>query len=365
MKLEPKAKPVRFRIKSGGQECRNLEDLRQSFNVDDIRQKERKQLIKWLNLCGGSNIARELNARAKEIDDLEYFKIFFEKKDNKELLKLKDELNKKGWKYPASNLEDALLMSDNSYILQNLLHNKSDKDKVKIILKASPKVIMANEAFFLDLGKGLYINKEMETQSRGLSIIRKLADSGSLAAKEFIRKNTTKFITPKTVSEDISNLFENRYLDPNIIKKYKDAKLPNVAEFIGVVYTGFIAKKYIDAICLLLGTNGAPNLRHRMFDYSYLSNEKLFLCIVLYGLSPLTNKIESKEAIIAHLNRKGYKFAQFLNRKNNNKPNTPNYIKYTGFEQIQYGGTNAIKLIRIYFEHFLDPEFHNGDLSTL
>ena len=37
MKLEPKAKPVRIRIKSGGEEHSTLESLKRNFSVDDLK----------------------------------------------------------------------------------------------------------------------------------------------------------------------------------------------------------------------------------------------------------------------------------------------------------------------------------------
>ena len=49
MKLEPKAKPVRIRIKSGGEEHFNLESLKQNFSVQDLWEAVRgKSLSRWL-----------------------------------------------------------------------------------------------------------------------------------------------------------------------------------------------------------------------------------------------------------------------------------------------------------------------------
>lgn len=49
MRLEPKAKPVRIRIKSGGEEHFNLESLRRNFSVQDLWEAVRgKSLSRWL-----------------------------------------------------------------------------------------------------------------------------------------------------------------------------------------------------------------------------------------------------------------------------------------------------------------------------
>ena len=49
MKLEPKAKPVRIRIKSGGEEHFSLDSLKRNFSVQDLWEAVRgKSLSRWL-----------------------------------------------------------------------------------------------------------------------------------------------------------------------------------------------------------------------------------------------------------------------------------------------------------------------------
>ena len=48
MKLIAKAKPVKIRIKSGGEEHTSLDSLKRNFNISDIQPLLDGRLVRWL-----------------------------------------------------------------------------------------------------------------------------------------------------------------------------------------------------------------------------------------------------------------------------------------------------------------------------
>lgn len=48
MELIPKAKPVKIRIKSGGEEHSSLESLKRNFSISDINPLLDGRLARWL-----------------------------------------------------------------------------------------------------------------------------------------------------------------------------------------------------------------------------------------------------------------------------------------------------------------------------
>lgn len=84
MKLEPKAKPVRIRIKSGGEEHSTLESLKRNFSVDDLKPAvEDRRLSRWLKQQGQNELADGVlryQGKMKSLsgnDYLGFIKLFF------------------------------------------------------------------------------------------------------------------------------------------------------------------------------------------------------------------------------------------------------------------------------------------------
>ena len=97
MKLIPKAKPVKIRIKSGGEEHSSLDSLVHNFNVSDIEPLLDGRLVRWLKQQGESELAEVVNgidaSSLQTVHGLMYLmKIFFseyiEKKGINDLLAL-------------------------------------------------------------------------------------------------------------------------------------------------------------------------------------------------------------------------------------------------------------------------------------
>ena len=84
MKLEPKAKPVRIRIKSGGEEHFSLESLKKNFSVDDLWEAViGKSLSRWLKNQNENVLADKVDefCKIQNPDDNQYVdfsKLFFE-----------------------------------------------------------------------------------------------------------------------------------------------------------------------------------------------------------------------------------------------------------------------------------------------
>ena len=77
MKLEPKAKPVRIRIKSGGEEHFNLESLKQNFSVQDLWEAViGKSLSRWLRQQNETELAKKVDefCHIKELSNEHYIK---------------------------------------------------------------------------------------------------------------------------------------------------------------------------------------------------------------------------------------------------------------------------------------------------
>lgn len=77
MKLEPKAKPVRIRIKSGGEEHFNLESLKQNFSVQDLWEAViGKSLSRWLRQQNEMELAKKVDefCHIKKLSNDDYIK---------------------------------------------------------------------------------------------------------------------------------------------------------------------------------------------------------------------------------------------------------------------------------------------------
>ena len=85
MKLEPKAKPVRIRIKSGGEEHFSLESLKRNFSVQDLWEAVRgKSLSQWLRQQKDNDLAEKVDTfsqieKPSGEDYIKFSCLFFEK----------------------------------------------------------------------------------------------------------------------------------------------------------------------------------------------------------------------------------------------------------------------------------------------
>lgn len=80
MRLIPKAKAVRIRIKSGGEEHSSLDSLKRNFDLADVRVLLDGRLSRWLKQQGEHDLASKIESSDKQMlmkDDFSLCKLFF------------------------------------------------------------------------------------------------------------------------------------------------------------------------------------------------------------------------------------------------------------------------------------------------
>lgn len=80
MKLIPKAKAVRIRIKSGGEEHSSLDSLKKNFDLSDVRVLLDGRLSRWLKQQGEHDLASKIESSDKQKlikEDFSLCKLFF------------------------------------------------------------------------------------------------------------------------------------------------------------------------------------------------------------------------------------------------------------------------------------------------
>lgn len=91
MRIIAKAKPIRIRIKSGGEEHFSLDSLRQNLNVQDLWPLIKdKRLSRWLMQLGETELAHSVESLInEELDEYAYFyvlKLFLKERfDNSQI----------------------------------------------------------------------------------------------------------------------------------------------------------------------------------------------------------------------------------------------------------------------------------------
>ena len=137
MKLIPQAKPVKIRIKSGGEEHSSLESLTHNFNINDIKPLLDGRLVRWLRQQGENELADVVSKVDASVADsmqgvMYLMRIFFAEyiernniSDVLELIKLW--LKSLSYRKNGENLF--------YYITWNLFENAESLDTVKYLYK--------------------------------------------------------------------------------------------------------------------------------------------------------------------------------------------------------------------------------------
>lgn len=382
MKLIPKAKPVRIRIKSDGVECNDLNTLRKSFSVDDLRKIEPKQLIKWLNqVDGGLEIANRLNtvySSNSDANDLEYYNFFFNLKEGS-LNGVWKELNEAGLKGSANILAEKKIAEGDSTFIASILQKSNREKQWEVVSKLPVSVLQANGGMLFNLAKES-IGKSKDTNTPGFKILNKLSDAGVVEAKNFL--NSIAGATPNKIKNIISAIFDHNESLNLIIRLQLGDKadtLPNnIFVYLNAVYKIFGQSVYIfksEYIDLIKQLTNNPN---PAFDREYMkriSTERLFLCALLEARC---RKERIRNSILNYLSySRGYVFAKMyalsnsdLQRSFSGKVPDEMLESFSGsnFSDIWSTSTNfnVVKhFMRIYFHHFLEPKYFNGDISTI
>lgn len=195
MKLIAKAKPVRIRITSGGEEHATLESLRKNFVWKDIRELFDGRLIKWLRRIDENDKAQQLaEIKNADFNILNIFNILFSQN------------------YQFKSVEDVLLSYENDASLYDLSYELIRQEPMEKVLgflgnerfNKSQEIIMAFlEGFsteshkkiepksLYEVGKKLFTNED--TKILGRNLIEKAAQGGYYDAQKFINQHNNSF----------------------------------------------------------------------------------------------------------------------------------------------------------------------------
>lgn len=260
MRIIAKAKPIRIRIKSGGEEHFSLDSLRQNLNVQDLWPLIKdKRLSRGLMQLGETELAHSVESLInEELDEYAYFYVL--------KLFLKE-------RFDNSQIHDIYFLfeywhdcekrnSKNYYSLRKYL--LSQYEGAKFIFKQYPEEVSDGEwwdvfctfeneedpEFLFEQGKlafeGFSKSDGSKDIIRGIELIEKAAELHNQKAVDFVNSNTfgaarkRAMLTPK-VKEKIDNL----------ICRWKNDKI------------GFITKKqYMMRILFEMSRNYYRNLPH-------------------------------------------------------------------------------------------------------
>lgn len=234
MKLIAKAKPIRIRIMSGGEEHFSLDSLRKNFCVQDIFPLIKdKRLSRWLRQQNEEELATSLDALGDMALDattyVEVLRLFFpkEKNDAEDIYKLYDYWHDHKPNSPKNYdyLRTYLLSTHKGiiYMIQNHREELSEEELYDCLQKTDEK---EDDAELLYLrGKMLYDGFEKDGKIikdivKAFELIRKSADLNFSEAVDFID------------SHDFSLARKLSLLTPEVkdvidlqIKKWKEDKL--------------------------------------------------------------------------------------------------------------------------------------------
>ena len=216
MKLIPKAKPVKIRIKSGGEEHSSLDSLMHNFDISDIKPLLDGRLVRWLKQQGENELAGLVNgidaSSLQTVHGLMYLmKIFFpeyiEKNGINDLLALTESWLKSPFyrkngenlcrdiiglfddpesleptKYLYKHKEALEIPKADWYMAFHLRMNETDETKNNPeVLYLVGKMLWEGYQF-----NDLYVKEHCEGDPNGLELIEKSARLGCQEANLFI-----------------------------------------------------------------------------------------------------------------------------------------------------------------------------------
>ena len=227
MRIIAKAKPIRIRIKSGGEEHFSLDSLRQNLNVQDLWPLIKdNRLSRWLRQLGETELAHSVESLInEELDEHAYFyvlKLFLKERfDNSQIHDIYslfgywhdcEKRTPKNYdslrKYLLSQYEGA------KFIFKQYANEVSDGEWWDIFSKYENK---EDPEFLFEQGKLAFegFTKSDGSKSKniilGIKLIDKAAELQNQEAVDFVNSNTfgtarkRAMLTPK-VKEKIDNL---------------------------------------------------------------------------------------------------------------------------------------------------------------
>lgn len=358
MKLIPKAKPVKIRIKSGGEEHSSLDSLKRNFNIDDIKPLLDGRLVRWLRQQGENELADVVSkvdaSVADSIQGVMYLmNIFFAEYIERnnisnvlELIKLwlkslsyrkngenlfyyiteelyNDSGSLDATKYLYKHKDDLNCPVTDWYFVFTLRENEENKDKSDPeVLYILGKMLWEGYQF-----NDLYLKKHYKEDPAGLELIEKAARMGYQEANLFVfeynRNDNRRFagVNRGKIRKWINNKWETTDILKFSSEDYANEKERTILNFVCQCRA---LSKYSN-----YGTMGFDNPRNPFFHNSisqHLSN--IALSYFFPENAKQSNNILEKEKwfIIGLINRlEGY-----------SKKATDAFIKAGSYPPAQY-----------------------------
>ena len=180
MKLIPKAKPVKIRIKSGGEEHSSLDSLLHNFNVSDIEPLLDGRLVRWLKQQGENELAEVTDridtSSLQTMYGLMYFmKIFFsefiEKNGICDLLALTE-----SWLKSSSYRKNGEKLC--SYITWYLFDNPESLEPTKYLYKHKEELEIPKTDWYMVFNSRISQKDEAKNDPEVLFIVGKMLWEG-------------------------------------------------------------------------------------------------------------------------------------------------------------------------------------------
>lgn len=279
MKLIPKAKPVKIRIKSGEEEHSSLDSLKRNFNISDIQPLLDGRLVRWLKQQGEDELANVISeVESESLNTLQgamnvmqiFFKDYIEANGIHNSLELtKHWLNSSSYRKNGENLcLQIIRLLDNTESLEITKYLYKHREELKIsnydwFAIFDIRINKENEAendpeVLYMVGKmlwegyqynDLYLKKHYEEDPAGLELIEKSARLGCQEANLFIFEyNRRQKETPKNNPKDIGRFAG---INREKIKRWIDSKweTDSILKFFSEDYANDKERSILNFVC--------------------------------------------------------------------------------------------------------------------
>lgn len=279
MKLIPKAKPVKIRIKSGGEEHSSLDSLKRNFNISDIQPLLDGRLVRWLKQQGEDELANVISeVESESLNTLQgamnvmqiFFKDYIEANGIHNSLELtKHWLNSSSYRKNGENLcLQIIRLLDNTESLEITKYLYKHREELKIsnydwFAIFDIRINKENEAendpeVLYMVGKmlwegyqynDLYLKKHYEEDPAGLELIEKSARLGCQEANLFIFEyNRRQKETPKNNPKDTGRFAG---INREKIKRWIDSKweTDSILKFFSEDYANDKERSILNFVC--------------------------------------------------------------------------------------------------------------------
>lgn len=246
MRLIPKAKAVRIRIKSGGEEHSSLDSLKRNFDLADVRVLLDGRLSRWLKQQGKHDLASKIESSDKQMlmkDDFSLCKLFFGTEINNKISNIYSFadycIDDKRYEKTGVNLFKKLIYQDKhtaKVVYKTLsVDSFTDVNWISVFSKyensGDPEIL-----FFL--GKLWYEGDgENKDVYKGKSYIDMAAEEHLQVAIEYISKMKYGGVNKSKIRKWIQDNWDSKYKNENLeFDGYRNQEEDNLIRFVCVSY---------------------------------------------------------------------------------------------------------------------------------